>query len=489
MDICRRTFGAALAGGLGVLKLTSALRPKLFILLILEQLSRESLAPLLPDLIPGGFRKLLERGAYFPDCRHAASTFPATTIATLATGAWPAQHGIVADTWFDRASRKVVPAGEEALDATTLAAEAATADVRVYTIAESPDHAGLFSAGSSATIFWMDGGGQFSARGQAREWLEDFNARHSPENLHNSKWFALNAKPDAPPVRTLVYNQNHPAEFQALYKSSYFAQSATFDLLRECIDRERLGQEDTVDFVTVISNASALLGNETGSRSALISQMVLRLDRDLEGLLTYLGRSVGEAGFTLALVGGHGVPPEPAPKMRARMAVNGEVLAGSVARSLGSNKLGTIEKYVYPFLYLDTSGWGDPEPVRLAAARAALENPAVANYYTAGGACSTNDEWQRRFRNSFHAKRSGDAMLSYRPDYIEDFGGSRGVSYGSLYNYDVCVPLFLYGPQFRPGVRDQPVESIDVAPTLARVMGVGMPSSSLGRVLAEGKLE
>ena len=80
-------------------------------------------------------------------------------------------------------------------------------------------------------------------------------------------------------------------------------------------------------------------------------------------------------------------------------------------------------------------------------------------------------------------------MLSYRPEYIEDFGQGRGISYGSLYNYDVCVPLFLYGPQFRAGVYEQPVESIDVAPTLARVMGVGMPSSSTGRALAEGMLE
>jgi arylsulfatase A-like enzyme len=118
-----------------------------------------------------------------------------------------------------------------------------------------------------------------------------------------------------------------------------------------------------------------------------------------------------------------------------------------------------------------------------------MEYPAVANYFTAGGACSTADEWQRRFRNSFHAKRSGDVMLSYRPEYVEDFGQGRGVSYGSLYNYDVRVPLFLYGPQFRPGVHEAPVESVDVAPTLARVMGVAMPSSSMGRVLGEAIVE
>jgi arylsulfatase A-like enzyme len=34
-------------------------------------------------------------------------------------------------------------------------------------------------------------------------------------------------------------------------------------------------------------------------------------------------------------------------------------------------------------------------------------------------------------------------------------------------------------------VYEAPVESVDLAPTLARVMGVDTPSSSVGRVLGE----
>jgi hypothetical protein len=138
---------------------------------------------------------------------------------------------------------------------------------------------------------------------------------------------------------------------------------------------------------------------------------------------------------------------------------------------------------------LDTSGFRDPEPLRMAAGRAALQHPAVAGFYTAGGYCSTNDSWRERFRNSFHHRRSGDVMLSYLPEYVEDYGQGRGVSYGSLYNYDVRVPLCFYGPQFAPGIFESPVQSVDVAPTLARVMGVAPPSSSDGRVLGEALLE
>ena len=119
------------------------------------------------------------------------------------------------------------------------------------------------------------------------------------------------------------------------------------------------------------------------------------------------------------------------------------------------------------------------------AGRAALEQPAVAAYYTAGGECSVHDDWERRFRNSFHPRRAGDVMLSYQPEYVEDYGQGRGISYGSLYNYDIRTPLCFYGPQFRAAVFEQSVEAVDLAPTLARALGVAPPSSGSGRVLGE----
>ena len=80
-------------------------------------------------------------------------------------------------------------------------------------------------------------------------------------------------------------------------------------------------------------------------------------------------------------------------------------------------------------------------------------------------------------------------MLSYKPEYVESFGSGRGVSYGSLYDYDARVPLCLCGPQFRKGQFEQTIEAVDLAPTLARAFGVAPPSSSIGRVLGEALAE
>ena len=483
MDICRRQFGAFWLGALAAGSRAAPSRPRLNVLVLAEQLRPDALDAAWPQFGPGGFRRLAEKGAWFADCRHLSSTFSACGIANLATGAWPAQHGIVADSWYDRAAHSAVGASDQALLSTTLAAQASgDAGIRVTVVAMSRTHAALFAGAPGGTagtrLYFQDEQGHFTTSGAAPDWLAGFNSARGPETARGAAWMAVNAAADAPALRTLRYDPARPREFLALYQASPFGQTAAFDLAAELVTRDRLGQGNTADLLSVIDGSAGLLGYETGARSPLMKQIVLQLDLRLEALWNQLARAVGENGFNLVVTAAHGAPPEPAADARARMAVNGEAIAQAVESALqpaGRH----VEKYLYPFLYLDRPGFAN------AAASAALAQPSVAGYYTADGKCSVNDEWQKRFRNSFHAQRSGDVMLAYRPEYVEDFGAGRGVSYGSLYNYDACVPLVFCGPQFRAGVFEAPVEAVDVAPTLARAMGIAEPSSAVGRVLGE----
>ncbi|MEO8593414.1 MAG: alkaline phosphatase family protein [Candidatus Solibacter sp.] len=487
MAICRRHFNLGLVAG-GAARAVSALvpRPKLLVLVVLEQIRQDYWDSAEGQFGVNGLRRLLLKGSHFPDCRHLASTFPASTLATLATGAWPAEHGIVADTWFDGAAKSVTSASQEALLATTLMAQVAgERQTRTFVISLDAPHAGLVAGASAARQFWMDASGSFTTLGEAPVWLDEFNRLKPLDNARNTLWMAVDAKTGAPPLRTLTYDEAHPEQFVELYKGSHLGQGAQFELLAHMIDKERLGQQESFDFVCLVTSSSSRLGYETGGRSPLMRQMTLQLDVQLGFLLNRLKSGPGDNGYNLVLAGGHGAPPAPPAESRARMAVPGEAVAQLVNKALDEHSLGNVSRYVYPFLYLDTSGFRDPEPVRQAAGRAAMEHPAVAGFYTAGGYCSTNDGWRDRFRNSFHPTRSGDVMLAYRPEYVEDYAQGRGISYGSLYNYDVRVPLLFYGPQFVQGVFEAPVQSVDVAPTLARAMGVPSPSSSDGRVLGE----
>ncbi|MDR3700535.1 MAG: alkaline phosphatase family protein [Candidatus Sulfopaludibacter sp.] len=485
MGICRREFVSGLLAGLAARHLAGAVRPKLLVILVLEQFRPDYVDSLMPQMTAGGFRKLLDKSAWFPDCRHLASGFTSTALATLTTGAWPAQHGIVADSWYERATKTRVHASDEALLAGTLMSEAAESSCNVSAVALNPMHARLFAGTQKADFYWMDDRGQFQTNGDAPFWLQPYNDRKSIEKLHDARWVVPGVRADAPALRTLTYDPKHPEQFLALYKASPFAQDTLFDFVGELITAEGLGQKNSQDVLCVIESSTELLGYETGARNPLMEQLVLHLDRRLEALLTQLTRSHGDAGFNLAVMGAHGAPDAPAAGTRARMAVDGEALARKIDTALAARGLGRVEKFLYPFLYLDSAGFRDAEEIRKAAGHALLDQPPVADFFTAEGASSAKNGWLGRLRNSFHSRRSGDLMVSYQPGYVENFGQSWGISYGSLYNYDVRVPLCFYGPQFRPGIFDRTVEAVDVAPTLARALGVADPSSSMGRVLAE----
>ena len=57
----------------------------------------------------GGFRRLMRDGTWFQNCHYTyADTTTGPGHASLATGCLPAEHGIVANDWYDRRAAKVV---------------------------------------------------------------------------------------------------------------------------------------------------------------------------------------------------------------------------------------------------------------------------------------------------------------------------------------------------------------------------------------------
>ena len=441
----------------------------------------------------------MEEGAYFPECQMAATTFTSGGLATLSTGSYPQMHGIVADSWYDRAARKPVSAAPEALQATTLAGQIAAADPanRIFAVALDSRDAALLAGPTPSDLFHRDAAGHFMARGKAEsaDWLANFNEANSPERLRNTAWFALGATKDVtPPLRTLVYDDAHPDNFLALYWSSWYGQKAQMDLVQQVILQQKLGLGPGVDFLAVGLGSSALLGYEVGSDSPLMRELVLHLDLEVQSLLAFLDKSLGPKNYTLAFTGAHGATRDP-DGHRAALAIPGETVANAINQALSARydlrdrRSLYVERYLYPFVYLRLGdlekAYVQPREARVLAGEAALSVPGVTGFYTADGDCSHSGDWLRRFRNSFHAVRSGDLMLAYGPEYVEDYGLGRGISYGSLYNYDTRVPLIFYGSPFETQGFETTVESVDLAPTLARAAGTAWPSSATGRVLGE----
>src|SRR6185436_5567855 len=185
-----------LAGSLGAASLAAIPpRPKLFVLLVAEQFRSDYLTRFASLLAPGGFRRLMDEGAFLPDCRMASSSFSATGLATIATGAYADAHGIVAESWYDAGSKKIVTAGASLNQADTLADQVASADPASRVFASSMHRSRAELLVHSApfkrlrhTVLALDAS---PAHAGEPAWVETFRQSHSPDRYKGAKWHAL----------------------------------------------------------------------------------------------------------------------------------------------------------------------------------------------------------------------------------------------------------------------------------------------------------
>ena len=85
-------------------------------------------------------------------------------------------------------------------------------------------------------------------------------------------------------------------------------------------------------------------------------------------------------------------------------------------------------------------------------------------------------------RNSWHAEVSGDVQYALKPNWM--YSGRAVATHGSPYAYDTHVPILAYGPAWiGRGRVDTRVEVVDIASTLAGLLGIDAPSASEGKRL------
>ena len=88
---------------------------------------------------------------------------------------------------------------------------------------------------------------------------------------------------------------------------------------------------------------------------------------------------------------------------------------------------------------------------------------------------------RRKSAAQFFSGRSGDIFFQLKENWI--FHGPTGTNHGSPWKYNTQVPLLFHGAGIRPGVYEQGVSMADVAPTVAKIMGVEMSEEVQGKVL------
>jgi len=495
--------------------------PTLAVLLVVDQL-RPGLLERYDHLFVGGFRRLLDDGYRFPNATHDHSmttTGPGHT--TLATGVYPARHGIVGNDWTERANgelqrmysmqdlsspilgypelrgrspRNIVRPG--------LASWISDADPdsRVVSISKKDRAAIGMAAQAKGEVYWVveRGGGFVTSsfyHSEYPQWVSDFNANTMPGIYSDTVWessvppegraltlpdtsrFELRGEFTAFPHRARdLVDMADPGEVNYWrWRNTPFPDRAVVALVSDAIREFGLGQRGSVAFLGVSLSQTDLVGHRFGPRSREQLDNLLRLDMELDRLFSVLDDEVGPGRWVVALSADHGVLGIP------------EVLAeeGVDAKRLTRDERDGIQARIREAL----SGVGEGEAPEEAAKAALVALPFIASAYTFAEVESgvLADSFQVLFAHSHSRTRLlspaswAGVHVRYEPNTLTS--ASSVASHSSPYYYDRHVPLIFLGGMIEPGESSDRVATVDVAPTLAWLVGAPAPDDLDGRVL------
>jgi arylsulfatase A-like enzyme len=494
-------------------------QPKLIVVIVIDQFRGDYLERYRDQFGDGGFRLLLDRGANFTECKfNYANTVTAAGHATLLTGAYSDGHGILGNEWWDPKKDRMVTSVED--DSTKLVgissdkpgasphnllADTLGDELKLATHGQSrvfgislKDRAAILPPGFSANgAYWIDQktGTWITStyyRTELPAWVQAFNDNKRAEKYLNKEW-----KDDQGTLlRTTTPEAGKELNFFQLVGATPFGNDYEFEFARELITYEKLGDGPTTDLLTLSFSPNDTLGHKVGPDAPEMAAMALALDHQLADFFNFLGHQIGLANVWIAFSADHGVAPTA--DVAAKLNIPAPLLSGTSVRAqlnaALSDKLSPGHPAEYVVSFETTLGWLNEKPFAALKIKEedaerdvgeALKQLGMRGYYTRSQLARgevPNTEMGLRFSHSY-SPAGGWYVMAVPPPFAE--AGLHGADHGSPYTYDTHVPLAFFGIPFQPGTYRTHAEPVDLAVTLASLLGINAPSAAIGRVLSE----
>ncbi|NOX59340.1 MAG: alkaline phosphatase family protein [Planctomycetes bacterium] len=512
---------------------------RLVVMVVIDQFRGDYLKGYEPHFVDGGFRRLMSNGA---SMTHARFQYGCTATgpghATLATGAYPAEHGIVANNWIlpKEASRPMYCCGDSddrysGLPKSPAAPSRSPKQLLVDTLGDRmkakfgaacqvwgialKDRAAILTAGHQAdgAIWWHSASGDFvSSTYYSRElptWVQKFNEEHFVDRFFGKTWDRLLPE-EAYPTRFLnggndsdwrkynrgefpkVIGQGQTEPNRAYYAQLYaspFGNELVFELARRATVAQKLGQDDKPDLLTICLGSNDVVGHSYGPDSNEVMDCSLRTDRQLATFLDWLDQTVGLDRCIVALSSDHGVGPM-SEYAKAVGQGGGRVKQKRIKEKLESNLVakfgratgqkGYIRDVGLPWVYLNedtiNAGSNSLQEVARVVRNAVLNQDGMAAAF----------DFTQIQSPGFSAKSDLHRQVrnSYHPDrcghvYVHlkrywSKGRKVGV-HGAAHDYDQHVPVMIMGKGIKPGTYDAPVCPTGMVHTIYHLLGINDP--------------
>ena len=463
----------------------------------------------------GGLRRLSREGALFTHAyQDHGLTETAPGHASILSGRHPSSTGIV------RNAEGVEDTGAEAIDGgsgsspdrfqgTTLYdwIKSRNDSARILSVSRKDRSAILLVGRASAPVFWYSRGRFTTSRYYADslpEWMTWFN-NEMPYDW--PPWNLLLEPGRYPEPDSIPWEQRgrnvvmpHPVNVRGgvALSETPFMDSLTLALALRGAGQLGLGRGPGPDMLTIGLSSGDGVGHAWGPDSRELRDYYYRLDRYLGAFLDSLGRLADPARTLVVLTSDHGVSAYPESARRQGQREANYVSPDSVLR-LWQSRLTVQAGQQRNWILYRTGGLVAVDRAGMAAAGLDADSvcelmaedlrrlPGVARVDSRRSierADTTRDAVARRWRHALPDAVPVGALISLRAGMV--FGPNNGhAKHGQNSDLDAHVTLLLWGAPFRAGQYRERASTVDIAPTLAAVLGLAPLEPVHGRVLHE----
>lgn len=508
-------------------------RASLVVLLVVDQLGAHYLRRW-GHLTTKGIGAIAGRGAYYRRGTFAyANTETAAGHATVATGAWPNVHGLVANRWYDASGRRVycVEDPNYGRSPANLMAPGIADAIKMATHGRGKtfsfsikDRAAIALGGTLPDLVaWydVDAGhmvaGKWDGTRPPPAWFNEIVLRRAASKTFGKRWvklrkdvdYAKESGPDELVTERLipglgrtfprVLGDGLDGPTDAKWRKAWRGTPATIDTLMDlaltAVAKEKLGRRGTIDYLALSISTLDIAGHWWGSHANETLDILLRIDAAIGRLVRKLEARIGAGNVIVAITADHGSMPTPeeatAIGVRSRRIPPGPIIqaANRVLEKEAPKEGLTVLDLNPPRIYLSPTRPGvDRTRVARAVADAVAKLPGVVDAVALADLGRWPEPLRTRYRRSTFAGRNPDVLLLHRAhemiDAVEPAGHGIGTGHGSPYGYDTTVPVIVYGPGVRGGVWERPVPMTRVAPTIAALLEIEPPAAATDEPLS-----
>ena len=492
----------------------------LVVLLVVDQL-RPDLVGRYEAHLTGGLRRLWREGLVYQEGRQDhAITQTAPGHATLLSGRVPARTNIVANAYgVDDGVTPIIDAPNAVRSSPRRFRGTALYDwmlarnpgTRVLSVSRKNRGAILPVGRARGDVYWYapDIGG-FSTSRWYRDtlpaWVRAWNARGGFDRLAGTTWTLLlpdsaYRRPDwaawENAGRDAVFPHHLPTTRDSIRDQvTYYpwTDSLTLDFALEGMRHTGVGRRPgRPDLLVVSLSTTDAVGHQWGPDSRESQDQILRLDRWLGRFLDSLGTMVPEARTLVVLSSDHGVQSAPAFQREVLRRPARNVWLGGLERTARAALARWRGDFGVDFddglLMADTVALRargvDVDSLAEALAAPIRGEPGVRHVYTPRllAAAPASDEDAGRWRRTIPPDLGW--LLAAVPAPNTLWSREAEANHGTMNVDDMRVPIVFRGPGIAAGTIRRPVRTVDIAPTLAALLGVRPAEPLDGRPLPE----